>query len=103
MNIKEFSNKELTLISEAVDYLLGAELLEEDGWTLEDIEVLHSIQSKIQERKTGHWRLKAEWHNHRYYGCSVCGREISSDELNIHIEYPKCPYCNADMKEKENE
>lgn len=35
--------KEVSLIKEAVNYLLDAELLEENGWTKEDVEILKKI------------------------------------------------------------
>ena len=69
------------------------------------LEAIKHYMDKVdnEERKTGYWRLKAEWHNQCYYGCSNCGREISLSWDNVYIKYPKCPYCNADMKEKKNE
>lgn len=36
-------SREIELIKEAVDRLLECELLPENGWTLEDIEILEKI------------------------------------------------------------
>ncbi|APF26599.1 hypothetical protein ACXATD_002637 [Clostridium sporogenes] len=38
--------KEVELIKEAVENLLNAELLEENGWTEEDIEILNKLKDK---------------------------------------------------------
>jgi len=45
----EFTKAELSAIHSAVDYLLGAELLEEDGWTDKDIEALNSVLKKVED------------------------------------------------------
>ena len=37
------SNKEIKLIKTAIDYLLEAELLPENGWTEEDISILEEL------------------------------------------------------------
>lgn len=38
---------EKRLIGEAVNYLLGAELVEENGWSKEDVNTLHSLCMKF--------------------------------------------------------
>jgi len=43
----KFTDFELDIIEYAVDYLLDAELLEEDGWTKKDIKALNTIRDKI--------------------------------------------------------
>ena len=44
-----FTKAELSAIHSAVDYLLGAELLEENGYTEEVIEALNSVLTKVEE------------------------------------------------------
>ena len=48
MDTVNFTELELQMIAEAVDYLLGAELTEEDGWTDDDIDALYSIADKLK-------------------------------------------------------
>lgn len=43
----EFTDKELDGISDALEYLLGAELLEENGYTEDVIEALESAKEKV--------------------------------------------------------
>lgn len=38
--------KEVTLIKEAVEYLMGADLSEENGWSKDDIEMLNKLKKK---------------------------------------------------------
>ena len=47
----KFTDFELDIINYAVDYLLDAELLEEDGWTKKDIKALNTIHEKIKKDK----------------------------------------------------
>ena len=42
----ELTDDESRLIGVAVDYLLGAELLEENGWSENDIKVLQSLRER---------------------------------------------------------
>lgn len=49
MSNLEFTKAELSAIHSAVDYLLGAELLEEGGWTDKDIEALNSVLKKVED------------------------------------------------------
>lgn len=46
---KGFTDNELRLIGEAVDYLLGADLVEENGWTKNDIATLKRIQKRTEK------------------------------------------------------
>lgn len=39
-------DKEVELIKEAVNYMLGADLTDENGWTKEDIDILNKIKNK---------------------------------------------------------
>ncbi len=45
----DFTKTELSVIRYAVDYLLGAELLEENGWTDKDIDALNSVLKKVED------------------------------------------------------
>lgn len=47
--MEEFDRDELRLIAEAVDYLLGADLTEENGWTDSDIDTLEGILAKTDK------------------------------------------------------
>lgn len=49
MSNLDFTKAELSAIHSAVDYLLGAELLEEDGWTDKDIDALNSVLKKVDD------------------------------------------------------
>ena len=45
----EFSDKELEGISDALDYLLGAELLPENGYTDDVVETLELTLKKVND------------------------------------------------------
>jgi len=47
-NLFEFNQYEVELILEALDYLLGAGLEEENGWTSTDIATLNLISLKLK-------------------------------------------------------
>lgn len=44
---EEFTEKEKELIAYAIDYLLGAELVEEYGWDAQTVDVLHELAKKF--------------------------------------------------------
>lgn len=43
----EFTTKEKELIAYAIDYLLGAELIEEYGWDAQTVDALHELAKKF--------------------------------------------------------
>ena len=43
----ELTKKEKELIAYAIDYLLGAELVEEYGWDAQTIDALHELAKKF--------------------------------------------------------
>lgn len=45
----DFTDKELNEISDALGYLLGAELLEENGYTEDVIKALESAKEKVDK------------------------------------------------------
>jgi len=49
----ELTNDEKRLIGEAVEYLLGANLVEENGWSKKDIEILQSLSERYYDK----WNL----------------------------------------------
>jgi hypothetical protein len=46
-NKMELTEKEKELIAYAIDYLLGAELIEEYGWDAQTIETLYELAKKF--------------------------------------------------------
>ena len=48
----ELNADESRLIGVAVDYLLGAELLEENGWSENDIKVLQSLRERYYDEES---------------------------------------------------
>ena len=49
----ELTADESRLIGEAVDYLLGADLVEENGWSKNDIKVLQSLRERYYDEESG--------------------------------------------------
>ncbi|MBD5589243.1 hypothetical protein [Clostridium botulinum] len=82
-------NKEVELIKEAVGNLLNAELLEENGWTEEDIEILNKLKDKdfdiiFKENE----KIKCPYCKHEHDGLDYI--EVGDMEGEFSMDCEKC-------------
>lgn len=49
----------------------------------------------------GRWEFSNDDGENFYYRCSHCGRDVKAERYAESNDYCYCPYCNAQMDEKE--